>query len=144
RRVSISAFENGPTVRLQMPKFMLLFSASCREIGSGPDRIAENRFANEPKECCKLMITNHIRAGVDWLSTAMSSVSVTSQNSKTGNKKRVTGVFWVLNRFGGGGPRYAANPGLTPSFRRRLPETGCLSQGFPHGKRYAWPCPQNR
>src|ERR1019366_9716682 len=33
-----------------------------------------------------------------------------------------------------------ANPGLTPSFRRTLPETGCLSQGLPHGKRYAWPC----
>src|ERR1035441_6605320 len=32
----------------------------------------------------------------------------------------------VLNRFGGGGPRYAANPGLTPSFRRSLPETGSL------------------
>src|ERR1017187_7960293 len=47
---------------------------------------------------------------------------------------------WVLN---GGGPRYTANPanpGLTPSFRRSLPETGCLSQGLPHGKRYAWPC----
>src|ERR1035441_6915230 len=28
----------------------------------------------------------------------------------------------------------AANPGLTPSFRRGLPETGCLSQGLPHGK----------
>src|ERR1039457_3306942 len=39
----------------------------------------------------------------------------------------------VLNRFGGGGPRYAANPGLTPRFRRSLPETGCLSQGLPHG-----------
>src|ERR1022692_2852999 len=39
---------------------------------------------------------------------------------------------WVLN---GGGPRYTANPanpGLTPSFRRSLPETGCLSQGLPH------------
>src|ERR1019366_6891088 len=46
-----------------------------------------------------------------------------------------------LNRFGGGGSRYAANPGLTPRFRRSLPETGCLSQGLPHGKRYAWPCP---
>src|ERR1019366_10131900 len=32
-------------------------------------------------------------------------------------------------------PKYAANPGLTPSFRRSLPETGCLSQGLPHGKR---------
>ena len=31
---------------------------------------------------------------------------------------------------------YAANPGLTPSFRRSLPETGCLSQGLPHGKRH--------
>jgi trans-aconitate methyltransferase len=41
----------------------------------------------------------------------------------------------VLNRFGGGGPRHAANPGLTPSFRRSLPETGCLSQGLPHAKR---------
>src|ERR1017187_7972743 len=29
------------------------------------------------------------------------------------------------------------NPGLTPSFRRSLPETGCLSQGLPHGKRLA-------
>ena len=47
----------------------------------------------------------------------------------------------VLNRFGGGGTRYAANPGLTPSFRRSLPETGCLSQRLPHGKRYPWPCP---
>ena len=47
----------------------------------------------------------------------------------------------VPNRFGGGGPQYAANPGLTPSFRRSLPETGCLSQGLPHGKRDAWPCP---
>src|ERR1035438_3937652 len=29
--------------------------------------------------------------------------------------------------------------GLTPSFRRSLPETGCLSQGLPHGKRRtAW------
>src|ERR1039457_3318010 len=43
----------------------------------------------------------------------------------------------VLNGFGGGGPRYAANPGLTPSFRRSLPETGCLSQGLPYGKRFA-------
>src|SRR5665811_413585 len=51
------------------------------------------------------------------------------------------GLIWGLNRFGGGGPRHAANPGLTPSFRRSLPETGCLSQGLPHGKRYAWPCP---
>jgi hypothetical protein len=33
------------------------------------------------------------------------------------------------------------NPGLTPSFRRSLPETGCLSQGLPYGKRFAWPCP---
>src|ERR1019366_1772494 len=47
----------------------------------------------------------------------------------------------VLNGFAGGGPRYAANPGLTPSFRRSLPETGCLSQGLPYGKRFAWPCP---
>src|ERR1019366_1375963 len=39
----------------------------------------------------------------------------------------------VLSCFGEGGPRYAANPGLTPSFRRSLPETGCLSQGFPCG-----------
>ena len=30
---------------------------------------------------------------------------------------------------------------LTPSFRRSLPETGCLSRGLPHGKLYAWPCP---
>src|ERR1035438_1022404 len=30
-----------------------------------------------------------------------------------------------------------ANPGLTPSFRRSLPETGCLSQGLPHGTRRA-------
>src|ERR1035441_1612799 len=29
----------------------------------------------------------------------------------------------------------------TPSFRRSLPETGCLSQGLPYGKRFAWPCP---
>src|ERR1019366_4914097 len=36
--------------------------------------------------------------------------------------------------LGGGPPRYAANPGLTPSFRRTLPETGCLSQGLPRGK----------
>src|ERR1035438_8018653 len=35
--------------------------------------------------------------------------------------------------------------GLTPSFRRSLPETGCLSQGLSHGKRYVWQCPpQNR
>src|ERR1019366_4887496 len=47
----------------------------------------------------------------------------------------------VLNGFGGGVPRYAASPGLTPSFRRSLPETGCLSQGLPYGKRFAWPCP---
>src|ERR1039457_6270919 len=70
----------------------------------------------------------------------------------------------VRNRFGGGETRYAATRGLTPryrrslpetgcvsqglphgkltpSFRRSLPETGCLSQGLPHGKRYAWPCP---
>src|ERR1017187_1428752 len=40
--------------------------------------------------------------------------------------------------------RYAANPGLTPSFRRSLPETGCLSQGLPHGKRYACPPPPKR
>ena len=39
------------------------------------------------------------------------------------------------------GPRYAANPGLTPSFRRSLPETGCLSQGLPYGKCLAQPCP---
>src|ERR1017187_5354592 len=37
--------------------------------------------------------------------------------------------------------RCVANPGLTPSFRRTLPETGCLSQGVPHGIRCAWPCP---
>ena len=43
-------------------------------------------------------------------------------------------VARVLSRFGGGGQRYAANPGLTPSFRRSLPETGCLSQGLPRGK----------
>ena len=42
----------------------------------------------------------------------------------------------LLNRFGGAGQKCAANPGLTPSFRRSLPETGCLSQGLPHGKRY--------
>ena len=30
---------------------------------------------------------------------------------------------------------------LTPRFRRILPETGCLSQGLPHRKRYACPCP---
>src|ERR1019366_3263326 len=42
-------------------------------------------------------------------------------------------VRWVFNRFGGGGPRYGANPGLTPGFRRSLPETGCLSQGLPRG-----------
>src|ERR1019366_501977 len=47
----------------------------------------------------------------------------------------------VLNRFGGGVPKYAANPGLTANFRRSLPEIGCLSQGLPHGKRCAWPCP---
>src|ERR1035438_3724905 len=47
----------------------------------------------------------------------------------------------VLNRLGRAGRKYVANPGLTPSFRRSLPETGCLSQGLPHGKRYAWPCP---
>src|ERR1017187_1819084 len=47
------------------------------------------------------------------------------------------GCLTVLGAVG----RYAANPGLTPSFRRSLPETGCLSQGLPHGKRYAWPCP---
>ena len=39
----------------------------------------------------------------------------------------------VLNRFGGAGQKCAANPGLTPSFRRSLPETGCLSQGLPRG-----------
>ena len=32
----------------------------------------------------------------------------------------------VLNRFGGAGQKCAANSGLTPSFRRSLPETGCL------------------
>src|ERR1017187_9916321 len=32
----------------------------------------------------------------------------------------------VLNRFGGAGQKCAANLGLTPSFRRSLPETGCL------------------
>ena len=31
--------------------------------------------------------------------------------------------------------------GQTASFRRSLPETGCLSQGLPYGKRFAWPCP---
>src|ERR1019366_3712663 len=41
----------------------------------------------------------------------------------------------VLNRFGGGGPKYAANPGLTPNFRSSLTEIGCLSQGLPHGIR---------
>src|ERR1017187_50654 len=48
-----------------------------------------------------------------------------------------------LTVLGGGGSRYAANPGLTPSFRRTLPVTGCLSQArvCPTGKRYAWPCP---
>src|ERR1022692_4535405 len=50
----------------------------------------------------------------------------------------------VLNRFGGGVPRYAANPGLTPSFRRRLPETGCLSQGLLTGHAAPWPCPPKR
>jgi hypothetical protein len=39
----------------------------------------------------------------------------------------------VLNRFGGAGQKCAANPGLTPSFRRSLPETGCLSQSLPRG-----------
>jgi hypothetical protein len=39
----------------------------------------------------------------------------------------------VLNRFGGAGQKCAANPGLTPSFRRSLPETGCLSQGLSRG-----------
>ena len=29
-----------------------------------------------------------------------------------------------------------ANPGQTPSFRRALPETGCLSQGLPRGIRH--------
>src|ERR1017187_4621407 len=48
-----------------------------------------------------------------------------------------------LTVLGKAGRKCAANPGLTPSFRRSLPETGCLSQGLPHGKRYAWPCPQN-
>src|ERR1035441_85473 len=33
-----------------------------------------------------------------------------------------------------GGRAVVANPGLTPSFRRSLPETGCLSQGLPCGK----------
>src|ERR1039457_35212 len=47
----------------------------------------------------------------------------------------------VLNRCGGAGQKCAANPGLTPSFRRSLPETGCLSQGLPHEERFAWPCP---
>src|ERR1022692_2633942 len=28
---------------------------------------------------------------------------------------------------------------LTPSFRRSLPETGCLSRGLPHGTRRAFP-----
>src|ERR1035438_10067183 len=47
----------------------------------------------------------------------------------------------MLNGFGGGGSRYAANPGLTLCFRHGLPETGCLSQGLPYGKRFAWRCP---
>jgi hypothetical protein len=49
-----------------------------------------------------------------------------------------------LTVLGKTGRKCVASPGLTPSFRRSLPETGCLSQGLPHGKRYAWPCPQNR
>jgi glycerol kinase len=44
-----------------------------------------------------------------------------------------TTIAWALNRFGRGGQRYAATPGQTPSFRRSLPETGCLSQGLPCG-----------
>src|ERR1700690_1827225 len=38
-----------------------------------------------------------------------------------------------LTVLGGGAPKCAANPGLTPSSRRTLPETGCLSQGLPTG-----------
>src|ERR1035438_2424605 len=48
---------------------------------------------------------------------------------------------WTPGACIGWWPRYAANPGLTPSFRRSLPETGCLSQGLPHGKRFARTCP---
>src|ERR1035441_7529303 len=51
---------------------------------------------------------------------------------------------WVLNRFGGGAPKCAANPGLTPSFRRSLPETGCLSQGLPAGYAARSLCPPKR
>src|ERR1035441_10130670 len=46
-----------------------------------------------------------------------------------------------ISRHGGGGPRYAANPGLTPNFRRSLPKIGCLSQGLPRAIRHLWSCP---
>src|ERR1035441_10391080 len=54
--------------------------------------------------------------------------------ARLSRKSAIGGGRRVLNCFGGGGQKYAANPGLTPSFRRSLPETGCLSQGLPHGK----------
>src|ERR1017187_3740594 len=46
-------------------------------------------------------------------------------------------VFQRDDTASGVGRRCAANPGLTQSFRRSLPETGCLSQGLPRGM-YCW------
>src|ERR1035437_7904897 len=43
----------------------------------------------------------------------------------------------VLNRFGGGGPKFAANPGQPPDSARCLPEIRLLYQGLRHGKRCA-------
>src|ERR1019366_8569180 len=86
---------------------------------------------------------------VSWAATARTSAASQTARAVFPVRRRwvlesrlisIPSAGGVLNRFGGGGSRYAANPGLTPSFRRSLPETGCLSQGLPHGKRYAWPC----
>src|ERR1035438_8195197 len=43
------------------------------------------------------------------------------------NSKRICNKYTV--------GQHLANPGLTPSFRRSLPETGCLSQGLSRGIR---------
>src|ERR1019366_6441329 len=50
----------------------------------------------------------------------------------------------VLNGFGGRRPATRRNPGTDTKFRRSLPETGCLSQGLPYGKRFAWSCPPQK
>src|ERR1019366_490651 len=66
--------------------------------------------ANPPRESTRIAGGISVQGGVD--------------------RQKQHGCLTVL---GGGAPKCAANQGLTPSFRRGLPETGCLSQGLPAG-----------